>query len=89
MSDGARPWTNTALIALGTPFAIAIARRLGGPKNASLPNPEGLRAIEARLAHIESTVDAIAVEIERVTEGQRFTTRLLTSGERSRPGAGQ
>jgi hypothetical protein len=33
---------------------------------------------EARLARIEQAVDAIAVEVERISEGQRFTTRLLS-----------
>ena len=40
--------------------------------------------LDERLACIESAVDAIAVEVERVSEGQRFTTRLLTE----RGGAG-
>ena len=30
-----------------------------------------------RLRRIEEAVDAIAVEVERISEGQRFTTRLL------------
>jgi hypothetical protein len=34
--------------------------------------------MEARLARIEQAVDAIAVEVERISEGQRFTTRLLS-----------
>ncbi|MDB4898384.1 MAG: hypothetical protein JWN53_192 [Gemmatimonadetes bacterium] len=34
-------------------------------------------AIEQRLERIEQAVDAIAVEMERVSEGQRFTTKLL------------
>ena len=33
-----------------------------------------------RLQRLESAVDAIAVEIERISEGQRFVTRLLTEG---------
>jgi hypothetical protein len=33
--------------------------------------------IDARLARLESAVDTIAVEIERVSEAQRFTTRIL------------
>ena len=33
---------------------------------------------EARLERIEQAVDAIAVEIERISEGQRFTTKLLS-----------
>jgi hypothetical protein len=32
-----------------------------------------------RLQRIEQAVDAMAIEIERISEGQRFTTRLLTS----------
>ena len=31
----------------------------------------------ARVARIEQIVEATAVEIERISEGQRFTTRLL------------
>jgi hypothetical protein len=30
----------------------------------------------ARLARIESAVDTIAVEVERISEGQRFLTKL-------------
>jgi len=40
---------------------------------------------EARLARIEQAVEAIALEVERISEGQRFTTRLLS--EASRPAA--
>jgi hypothetical protein len=31
----------------------------------------------ARLARIEQAIESIAIEVERVSEGQRFTTRLL------------
>jgi hypothetical protein len=34
--------------------------------------------VEQRLARIEQAVDAVAVEVERISEGQRFTTRLLS-----------
>jgi hypothetical protein len=36
-----------------------------------------LDEIVARMERLDSAVDAIAVEIERISEGQRFTTRLL------------
>jgi len=39
-----------------------------------------LREIAERLEHLERAVDAVAVETERIAEGQRFTTKLL--GER-------
>jgi hypothetical protein len=40
---------------------------------------------EARLARIEQAVDAIAVEIERISEGQRFTTKLLSENRQLLP----
>jgi hypothetical protein len=33
---------------------------------------------EARLQRIEHAVDSIAIEIERISENQRFTTKLLS-----------
>src|ERR1700730_16545534 len=40
---------------------------------------------EARLARIEQAVDAIALEVERISEGQRFTTKLLSEQNRPAP----
>ena len=34
-------------------------------------------ATDARLERIEHAMDAIAIEVERISEGQRFTTKLL------------
>ena len=33
--------------------------------------------LAARMARVEQIVEATAVEIERISEGQRFTTKLL------------
>jgi hypothetical protein len=40
---------------------------------------------EARLARIEQAVEAIALEVERISEGQRFTTKLLSEQARHVP----
>jgi hypothetical protein len=45
----------------------------------------GSSLTDARLARIEQSVDAIAVEIERISEGQRFTTKLLSDSSRIYP----
>lgn|SRR5512135_2483728 len=37
----------------------------------------GLDAIADRLGRLETAVDATALEVERIAEGQRFTTKLL------------
>ena len=55
------------------PLVRALARRLEAPgRTAQLPS-----ALEERLGHIENAVDAIAVEVERIAEAQRFSSRLL------------
>jgi len=63
-----------AAIIIGLPLARAFARRMdrkGG--TAQIPNE-----VSAQLAHLNQAVDAIALEVERISEGQRFTTRLLS-----------
>jgi hypothetical protein len=42
----------------------------------SIDDPR-LDEILQRLTRLETSVDAAAVEIERISEGQRFTTKLL------------
>jgi hypothetical protein len=41
-----------------------------------LPNAS-LTGIEARLARLEDAIDGVALEMERLGEGQRFTAKLL------------
>jgi len=45
-------------------------KELSGPK---VPDD-----VSARLERMEHAIDAIAVEVERISEGQRFTTKLLS-----------
>ena len=40
---------------------------------------DGLATSDERLARVEQAVEAIAIEIERVSEGQRYVTKLLDS----------
>jgi hypothetical protein len=37
--------------------------------------------VELRLERIERAVEAVAIEVERISEGQRFTTKLLSEGK--------
>jgi hypothetical protein len=47
-------------------------------KMASLRAPQDQSTIDARLQRVEQAMDAVAVEIERVGESQRFLTKVLT-----------
>jgi hypothetical protein len=55
------------------PIARALGRRIEGKAQVAQIAP----ATDARLDRIEHAVEAIAVEVERISEGQRFTTKLL------------
>lgn len=64
------------------PISIAFARRIWRRSAAvvtSLP-----REIAERLQRMEQSVEATALEVERIGEGQRFLTRLFTEGEGAR-----
>ena len=54
---------------------------LNRPGRAVLPQPD-LREIRDGLGQLQQAVDAIAVEVERLSEGQRFTTKLLSEQAR-------
>jgi hypothetical protein len=60
------------IIAIGVPLARAYARRLEAKPTPAIP-PD----VAARLERMEQAIDSIAVEVERISEGQRFTTKLL------------
>lgn len=64
------------------PIALAFARRIW-KRGSSAPQPQTQLSpqIDQRLERLEQGVDAIAIEIERITEGQRFVTRLLSEAE--------
>jgi hypothetical protein len=41
------------------------------------PAPPRLDGLEDKIAQLQQSVDTIALEVERISEGQRFTTKLL------------
>lgn len=60
------------------PFAIAYARLIW--KRASDPQsraPHSDADTQQRLLHIQQSIDSIAIEVERLSEGQRFVTKVL------------
>jgi hypothetical protein len=55
------------------PIARAYARRMDrGASDPRLPHD-----LTNRLERMEQAIDSIAIEVERIAEGQRFTTKLL------------
>ncbi len=64
-------------LAVLAPIAIAVARSIFRRSTIPKPSPQ-LMENAARLERMEQAVDSIAIEIERVSEGQRFVTQLLS-----------
>jgi len=73
------------IMVLGFPIVRLITRWL---EPRPVP-PRELTSINSRLERIESAVDAIAVEVERISEAQRFSARLQSEQQQPRlPGPG-
>jgi hypothetical protein len=79
----------TTLVGLGivvwglVAFTRARSRRIEpGPVSAT-----SLRPIEERLRQLEQSTESIALQVERIAEGQRFVTKLLGDGTNVKPQA--
>jgi short subunit dehydrogenase-like uncharacterized protein len=64
-----------ALGYVGTALMRSFAR---AKQPAALP----AQRYDEQLAQLQQSIDAIAVEVERIAEGQRFSTKLLSDGTR-------
>ncbi|MEO5580429.1 MAG: hypothetical protein ABIR58_07195 [Gemmatimonadaceae bacterium] len=68
-------------VVVGRPMVQALAKRVENEsKRAPIPTE-----VMSRLERMEQSIDSIAVEVERISEGQRFTTRLLSEVRDSAP----
>ena len=72
------------VIVLGIPMVIVHARKVwkrDSPGEVTSSGPT-----DHRLERIEQAIDAMAVEVERIAEGQRFVTKLLSDRGQERVG---
>ena len=83
----------------GTPVAVVVTLFVFAPlalsfawrmlKRSNAPPPSMTPEMRDRLERIEQAVEAIAIEVERVSEGQRFVTRVLHEQRQPAIAAGQ
>ncbi|CAA9345449.1 MAG: hypothetical protein AVDCRST_MAG11-3198 [uncultured Gemmatimonadaceae bacterium] len=71
-------FTMVTALAVGVPLVRALARRW----ESEAGQPRVPAEVAARLERMEQALESVAIEVERISEGQRFTTRLLS--ERAR-----
>lgn len=76
-------------LAIGGWTVVAIVKTWRGGKTvAKAPSPELLQPVEERLERLERNTEAIALQVERIAEGQRFVTKLLSDAEHQPPRLG-
>lgn len=79
MDPSMRPFADAMLVIVASVASFVViglvARilwRMGSRTSTSLPSADS-----ERLQQLERSVDAIAIEVERISEGQRFAVALL------------
>lgn len=73
------------VLAIGVPLSRAFARNLDRRSGRAALPP----GVDERLLQMQQSLDAVAVEIERISEAQRFTTRLLAESAPERAAEGR
>jgi hypothetical protein len=71
----------TGVTCIMWPVARAFARKM----DREAVQPKVPQELQQRLERMEMAIDSIAVEVERISEGQRFTTKLLSDRPQSLP----
>ena len=70
-----------AVIVIGGPFARMLARRM--ERRGELASGVNNGQTQQQLLQLQQSVDAMALEVERISEAQRFQTKLLNEGRNS------
>jgi hypothetical protein len=67
------------IIALGIPLIRIFAKRMD--RRSELPPPPSAEVV-TRLERIEQAVEAVAIEVERIAEAQRFSAKLMAEQQK-------
>lgn len=70
-------FSTVIVLALGVPLIRSYIRRKESEVRQIPP------ISDARLARMEAAIESMAIEVERISEGQRFVTKLLAERETS------
>ena len=77
--------TSSALLTTTIVFAVLWVRARERAIRATLDSSRRMEHVSPDVQHLVHAVDSIAVEVERISEGQRFTTQLLSDRIQSTP----
>jgi hypothetical protein len=74
-----------AIIILG-PFARMLARRIERRADTA-PSPDVV-AMRRQMEQLQQSIDSMSIEVERISESQRFQSKLLYEGKEKVPAGG-
>ena len=77
--------SSSALLTTTLVFAVLWVRSRERAIRATLDTSRQLEESSPEIQHLVHAVDSIAVEVERISEGQRFTTQLLSERVQGTP----
>ena len=81
----AEPMHASLHVALLLPGAWVLSRlRATRAAAAAAGSPDGFDAVPDRLTNLEQSIDAVAIEVDRIGEGQRFMTDFLATRDTDR-----
>ncbi len=63
------------------PVALTVARLIWKRANSAPPKLD--TETQERMRRLEAAVDSVAIEVERISEGQRFVTKLLSERQKA------
>lgn len=75
----------TAIVSIFVVFPLVIVlARFIWKRTSEPPRPKMLETdqLVRRLDHIQASVEAMAIEVERIAEGQRFVTKIMSGREK-------
>ena len=74
--------TTIAIVAIVCSSLYSLLQMYMQRGNGTAVPQAGLNEVRHELGQLQQAVDAIAIEVERVSEGQRFTTKLLAERDK-------
>jgi hypothetical protein len=75
--------SSMAVVCVGSYAAIKATNRIWSKEKHATPRE--LDEMRQRLEQLQQSMDSVAIEVERISEGQRFTTRLLAERSENEP----
>ena len=76
-NDGEYVVAGLGIVSTALVLIVGLILRYRGKSRSSAKAPELSADLVQRLSRMEAGIESVAVEVERISEGQRFTTRLL------------